>query len=98
MTRERLIENYERVMRLSGGERARLDGLDDRQICIAIEDELHRSKSVSQVCGCGVTVFQIVTNSAYLNYDGSVHNCRRKAWRPAGLYDQTLRGLRRGRS
>jgi hypothetical protein len=98
--RAKLLDNYDRVMRLTRGKRIDLDSLDDRQICIAIENEMFRVGTVGYRCNCGVTVFRLDgrTETWTLNYDGSVHTCRRKPAQVPDLYQKTLRGLGRGRA
>lgn len=94
--RERLMRNYERVRSITRQAIENPEALDDRELSARIEDIVFRAAGNGVAECCAVTTYLIA--GTLLNYDGSLHACRRKAERTNNLYDRTLRGLNRGRT
>lgn len=99
--RERLLRNLERVRALTGEKIDDIAVLSDHDLARKTEDMVSRAWT-AQYCGadaiqcCRVSTYLI--RGSLLNYDGSIHTCRRKPERKLDLYDRTLRGLGRGRT
>lgn len=92
--RQKLLDNYARVMRLTGKAMADMAKHDDRELSIVIENAIWEAKPSTFRCGCGLTVHQIPTagDRWTLEHDGSVHTCKRpKPKSEPDLYQRTLR-------
>lgn len=93
--RDRLLRNYERV-RIVARESHSVSSLSDRELAALTEDMVFRAAGNGAARCCKVTTYLIA--GTLLNYDGSIHACRRKPERKPDLYDRTMRGLNRGRT
>lgn len=94
--RDRLLRNYERVRALTHEMIEGAVDLDDRELSARIEDIVFRAAGSGVARCCRVTTYLI--GGTLLNYDGSIHACRRTPERKPDLYDRTMRGLNRGRT
>lgn len=90
--RERLMRNYERVRVITREVIENVDALGDREFAARVEDIVFRAAGNGVARCCKVTTYLIA--GTLLNYDGSVHTCRRKPERKPDLYQQALRGRR----
>ena len=93
--RERLMRNYERVRSITRQAIENPEALDDRELSARIEDIVFSFGDGFARC-CKVTTYLV--RGTLLNYDGSIHACRRTPERKPDLYDRTMRGLNRGRT